>query len=375
VLFHGRVYHDQALAEGVLPVPAVYMSVDPAFLLPTLLAVTLDGAVDIERVSIDSVENGALREVYAGFGRSPEHVRTISNQGLASEEKYTAFHRDLYESGVVSGALTTMGVVAQNLQRIGVPVARYTGTFGQRQGSLRRALTTVAALASGTRIEMSQLAVALVSVSESARPAHPLESSYWQQEMGLELHKIIIDEARLMQGTVASRTASDFMVTTTLGDLRSVTGGLQRAPFLDQIQRKLGVEVDVGIGLGLTPREAEENALAAVSRARVVDGCAAIIVGRDGSGLSLPVRPAAEIHDRRSVDFLQRVLDAAEPTDNGPVVLDAETVARLVGIAPRSARRNLESLVGQGLAWPMQSASTAKGGRPRYLYRLVREKL
>jgi predicted ArsR family transcriptional regulator len=58
-----------------------------------------------------------------------------------------------------------------------------------------------------------------------------------------------------------------------------------------------------------------------------------------------------------------------------PLVVDVETVANAIDMAPSNVRRNMEGLVRDGLAWPTQTAPSAKGGRPKHVYRLVTEKL
>src|SRR5690606_25928286 len=56
-------------------------------------------------------------------------------------------------------------------------------------------------------------------------------------------------------------------------------------------------------------------------------------------------------------------------------VVDAETVAELLGVTLRTARRMLHSLVDEGLAWPMPPARSSKVGRPPRLYQLLVEKV
>jgi hypothetical protein len=382
LVFHGRAYHDRAVADHVLDVPAVYLSVEPAALLPALLTVTLDGTHDIERISVDSLSADQIKDVYATFRRSAQQVRSIQYSGPDEGERYTNFHRQLFESGKTTGAVTTVTAVEHALRQEGVPVARMTTTQAQRRESLRRALGTVAALANGARAEMSQIVVVAVSLSNSARPAGAREAGYWQQELSLELHKIILAEARLMDGTVATRKSGDFAITSTLRDLRRVTHGLRDAPILARARQLLGVGVDVGIGLGLTAREADKNALIGVERARMVESSSAIVVSPEGGGLSLPAKFRAgdrKLHEERNLAFLKCLLDASGETGShqqAPFVVDVAEAARLADVPARSARRYLESLVDDGLAWPMQAIQqSGRGGRPRLLYRLVHEKL
>jgi hypothetical protein len=120
--------------------------------------------------------------------------------------------------------------------------------------------------------------------------------------------------------------------------------------------------------------------MTALQQAIAMGGSAAFLANESGDLLSLPPRPHQrevgpnDETDSRGLTMLNR-LNEALATEPGPVVVDAAQVAHALDLTVRSARRVLQGLVVDGLAWPMPPARTPQAGRPRQLYRLITTKL
>ncbi|MCG5220817.1 GTP cyclohydrolase IIa [Streptosporangium soli] len=374
VLFTGPLQHDLARQSGELPVPATFVPVSGAGLYSSLLRGVLTQGIDPARVSIDSISAADVEEAYGEIGVSTGGVHLSEYDRPESARGFIGFHEKLYRQGATTAALTTIRTVAKKLDDAGVPTLRMLPTTQ----TLRIALTTAALLGTGSRLEESQIAIVLVELAASARPSYSGPGNYWQQELKLSLHKSLLADARLMGATVAPRDENSYVVTATVGALAQATDGFRVAPFMDRARSEVGVAVEVGIGLGDTARDADANALVAVERARGADAGAAFLVGIGGTVVSLPLRQrrraetSAPVVASKAAKLLERL---AEGVGDGPeaLVVDAEIVADILAIAPRSARRVLQSLVEEGLAWPMPPVRGAQAGRPRQTYRLVLE--
>lgn len=372
VLFTGPLQHDLARQSGELPVPATFVPVSGAGLYSSLLRGVLTHGIDPARVSIDSISPADVAEAYGEIGVPMDGVHVSEYLQPDSVRDFIGFHERLYREGVTTAALTTIRTVAKKLEAVNVPVMRMMPT----SHTLRLALNTAALLGTGSRLEESQIAIVLVELAASARPSHSGPGNYWQQELKLSLHQALLAEARLMGATVVPREENSYVVTATVGALSQATDGFRVAPFMDRVRADVGVAVEVGIGLGHTARDADSNALIAVERARAADATAAFLVGSDGTALSLPLRrrpreQASEpVADSKALRVLERLV---QELGDGPeaLVVDAEAVAEVLGVAPRSARRVLQSLVEEGLAWALPPVKSAQAGRPRQPYRLV----
>lgn len=378
VLFTGPLQYDLARTGGELPVPATCVPISGAAMYSALLRGTMAGTCDPSRVSIDSIAENDVVESYGEMGLSADGVRVRTYEGPDSVREFLGFHQDLHRSGATTAALTTVRSVARGLEAAGVPVLRMLPTAR----TLRTALNTAALLGTGSKLEESQIAIAIVELPQASRLGHPGPSNYWQQELKLSLHRALLSEARRMAATVIPWYENGYLIIATVGSLAQATDGLRVAPFLDHLRAELGVAVEIGIGLGRTARDAETNAAAALERARAEEAEGAFLVDVDGDLVSLPSRPhhrtaapAEAATVSRGLRVLRRLVDELDLATGAPSVIDAEGVSATLGVSLRSARRILADLVEQGLAWPMPSARSAQAGRPRQQYRLVVESL
>ncbi len=384
-LFTGPLQYDLARADGELPVPATYVPVSGASMYSALLSGTISGKCDPARVSVDSIAEGDVKESYDEMGVSTEGVHVLEYQGPNSVKEFLAFHERLYRSGKTTAALTTVRTVAQGLQASGVPALRMLPTAR----TLRTALNTAALLGTGSKLEESQIAIAIVQLPQAYRQGHVGPSNYWQQELRLSLHRALLVEARRMGATILPWAEHGYLIIATVGSLAQATDGLRAAPFLESIREELGATVEIGIGLGRTARDAEVNAATALEQASATE---AVLVDANGDVISLPARPhhrhaeatppsstvTASSARSKGMAMLGKLLDKLDGDADGaagPGVVDAEAVSELLGISARSARRTLNELVEQGLAWPVPAARSTQVGRPRQQYRLVAEKL
>jgi hypothetical protein len=371
LLFTGPLPYDIVAEAGVLDVPATFVPMSGASLFSTMLRAQLESDVDLTRISVDSLSRVDVREAYAEIGLPVRRVRVKSYESPSTAATFAAWHEDLHQRGRTVAAFTTVRSVARRLERAGVPAFRVLPAVS----SFRVALRTAALLGSGTRLEDAQIAVGLVVLPPAPAGATSLG---WQHELRLGVHQILAREARVSGATVLPRDERSYFVATTLGSLQRATDDFRVAPFVAAVEDSLGVHVDVGLGLGATAAEAEERAERAVTRAGRDGGDRCCVIKQDGTILALPARghdqPRTVAAARAKEHAIVRELtDALHEGDEGggPVVVDAEQAAAVLGSSPRTARRLLGDLVREGFAWPMPPPPAVGRGRPRQFYRLI----
>lgn len=379
VLFTGILQYDLARRGGEFPVPASYLPLSASLLSSALLRGVLGGQCDPARVSIDSYRQQDVVETYDEFGVSTDDVHVSEYVEPESVAQFADFHIDLFHAGKTSAAVTTVSSVARRLDKAGVPALRTIPSTSL----LRTGLHAAAMLGAGSKLQDGQLATILVEPVTAGRRVVSGPANYWQQELRLSLHRILLDGVRRMGATIREFGLDGFIVHTTYGALAEITHDYRVAPFVERIDKELGVAAAVGIGLGATARDAETHALSAVERARQGGSPTACLIGVDGDAVTLPAHtrhgnPAPDAEDSsdgKARSALARLVDRLGPPSAGPIVVDADQVAEAMAVSPRSARRSLQILVSQGLAWPMPPARTTSVGRPKQLYRLITEKL
>ncbi|MBO0811131.1 MAG: hypothetical protein J2P23_03700 [Microlunatus sp.] len=378
-LFAGPLPYDVAVGGGDLPVPATFVPVGGSSLYAALLRAQLEGSLDIERVTIDSASVDDVRSTYQEIGLDSGQVRVQPYVNPESAEGFTGFHRDHFSTGSSTGAITTVPTVASALDGAGVPNLFMRATPAQ----LRSALQTAALIGSGAQLEESRIVTMVARIPRGVVPEHSSHSNYWYEDLKLSLHRELLREARPMDAVVLPRGGDSYLVITTMGSLTTATDNLAVAPFLGRISADLNLDLEIGIGLGRSTREAESNAQSAVDKAALSSGRVAYLVGPNHTVLQLPAVSDAgsgqsaesPARDAKAIDALTTLDARLRQRGDTQRVVDAGTVAGLLDVTLRTARRTLQLLVDSGLAWPMPPARSSRAGRPARLYQLLVEKL
>ncbi|MEV6269591.1 hypothetical protein AB0L64_20660 [Kribbella sp. NPDC051936] len=376
-VFPGPWAFDLATTGHWLTVPSTHLPLTGAALYAALLRASLTiPAVDLSRVSIDSLSLADVSEAYSEIGLDTAQVYDVPYEGPESVAGFAAFHREKFERQHTTVALTTILSVERELRADGVPVLRIAPT----RSSVRDALETAVLLGQGTRMGAHQLAMIAVQVIPSGAES----GDYWQQELALSTHQKLLSEARQVGASVTRRSDTLFLVTTTYGALLRLTEQFAVAPFLGALTAQLGVPVAVGAGTGQTARAAEANALMAVEESVAAGGKVAVYL--DGSSDRLDLEPGAATTDaapidgtspidQRALEIVTSIASAMSSAPGRQVVVDVESVAAIMQVTQRTGRRMLKELVEAGLAWPLPPARSTGGGRPRQQFRLLTEKL
>jgi hypothetical protein len=370
-LFASPVPYEYARRAGAINGPATFVPLNGAALRTALLRASLDGNFDLTRISLDVLARSDIDEMYAELGLSAEHL--YAREEVASAATLAAFHDRHWRRGETTVALTCVHAVAQRLAASAVPaiMVRPTGS------AIRSALHTAALLGAHHRLEEAALAIVVVDVPTLRETARRTAPRYWRDELRLTVHRLLLQDAQRIGAAVMPVGEHCFLVTATRGSLAAVTEGFRVPPFVERAQAELGVELEVGVGMGRSAQEAETHARAALTRAQSGRGQHGFALDREGRALVPPPRPSTHVPaagQPKGIETLARLADKL-PAEENSLTVDAEAAGKLLGVTPRTARRLLRVLVEEGLAWPLPPNRSPQPGRPRQLYRLIIEKL
>src|SRR5215471_5552254 len=322
-LFASQVPHAYARRAGVLHGPATCVPLGGSALYAALLRGCRDGGYDLARLSVDTLSRAEVDDAFADLDMTSSNVHVRDDPGGAAT--LAAFHERLWRRRQTTVAVTCLESVAQRLTALEIPVLVVQPT----RSAIQTALRTATLLA-----------------------------------------------AQRMRATVSPAGECCFLVTATRGSLSAATDGFRIPPFTERARTELGINVEVGVGLGQTAQDAEAHARAALARTHAGPGARRFALDREGHAVLPGPREPALVRaiNPKGLATLSRLADKLSAGDEARVV-DAETAGRLLGVTSRTARRLLHTLAEEGLAWPLPPSRTPQPGRPRQFYRLVTEKL
>jgi hypothetical protein len=376
--FTGPVPYDLTDTAGVLHRPASVIPLAGEALYGALLRVAVQPAADVRRISVDTLPLAQVTEAYAELGLDAAGVRVRPYATGDGARQAIDFHLAEHAARATSAALTCRRAVYDELVEHQVPAFRIVPT----RHSIRAALTTAALLANGNRAQHSRLALCVVEVDQLDPAGRATPSTHWMQELRLNLHRVLLGQAQELKATLVQLAPDQYLLVTTLGDLEIATDGFRAAPLLDEVDRELGLGVSVGIGAGRSAHDAERAAYRALTQAKSRGGHRAMVLGEDDVLLALPRPDSAlrlgdgessvgsdgpESSARRTLDRLRAALGDTP----GHAVVDAAQAADLLAVSPRTARRLLQALIDQRLAWPVAAEGEPARGRPRRRFRLA----
>lgn len=368
-LFASRVPYVYARQAGVLRKPATYVPLGGSALYAALLRASRQGDHDLSRLSVDVLSRAEVEDAFADMDLDAGNVHVREEPATAAA--LAAFHERLWRRHQTTAAVTCLESVARRLTALDIPVLLVRPT----RSAIGSALRTATLLGTQRRLEDAQLAVAVVEVPtlrETSRRPSPRQP---REELRLIVHRMLLQEAQRIRATLSPAGEDCFLVVATRGSLSGATDGFRVPPFTERARAELGITLEVGVGLGLTAQDAEAHARAALARAHSEPGIRGFALDREGHALvpgprepvgSRPVNP-------RGMTILSRLTEQLRQ-DAGPLVVDAETAGRLLGVTARTARRLLRTLAEEGLAWPLPPNRVPQPGRPRQFYRLVTQK-
>lgn len=381
VLFSGQVPYYWVKQQENLDCPALYIPRDGTCLYRTLFDVYRDG-LDVSALSFDTVRKETVIETYQDLHLPLQDVYTFEYEGYINYDEVTRYHLHLWSAGKTVAAVTGLNAPYTELKKRGVPVYRMFPTRSIIRESLRKALLY------GESVKLKHTQLALVLVKPELEEDNSFNFGYAAQQLLLDLHRMLVEYARLIQGLVVRLRDTEFALVATRGSLEEVTNYFRDFPLLESIGRNMPVRVGIGIGLGRTALTAEANAREGLRLSLAVGGRTACFVVTDDGKVLGPIysrpSPSAAAHTVPSQDLLSLSHSAGlRPATIGKIrralreldrrEIASQELAAALSISERSARRILSRLEEKGLAQVLGSSPVREKGRPRLVYRLMLE--
>ncbi|WP_026476822.1 hypothetical protein [Alkaliphilus transvaalensis] len=314
IIFTGKILYDIMNHNMHSQNPWVYIENDESQLQRSLLEARLKHNMDITQISIDSYSENTVKTIYEDFGlNSGQYLAHVSKIDIFRKtllDDLFNFHQNNYLSHPNLIAITGISTIYKMLQSHNVPSLLLTPNVNAIKNKLYDLLEKI-------RIEnmiISQIVV--ISIEIDINNEYDLIS---ENEYSIMLQKTKITEevykfAQRIQAAVIE-TEKNYLLFTTKQIVEFETKNLRELTILSSIKYKTNNTISVGIGFGITAREAKSNAIIGKNRALKMGGNQCFVV-----------------YDRKQMERITP-LDRANNSDISPLDLSYKDVSEKSGIS------------------------------------------
>ncbi|MEB3100969.1 hypothetical protein [Ferviditalea candida] len=376
ILFTGPVpyYHAVDLDE-VRNTPTVYIPFGGSSLYRALFQIRLE---NMGRISIDTISQGEIQSAYSELGIPNMTKHILEYDRALTLQEFVDFHKNAYDSGETSFALTCLRSCYLRLKELGVPALRVFPL----QSVIRETLDKIALIGEGIQNKASQIVVGRISTDHSEQWSHK-KTSHELQRLQLTLQQMILRYVEEIDGHFVSSSSNEYLFFTTRALFEKSTNFFTVPPLLEKIRKVLPFSVSIGVGYGGTANQAGIRANAALNKAKEFGGDACFVI-HDNHQVTGPI---GESH---SVTVVTRTTDKGvlEQVDNVGVSatvfnrlmeaihqtgaeFTANDLAAYLNITLRSTRRLLKQMEEAHVIEVIGQESLHTKGKPRRVYRLL----
>ena len=380
LLFAGPIPYHIARLQNV-EVPMVYVQYTGSALSRVLFQLMRDAYLQNSgqnlRLSIDVLPEDEVRERLEELDLSLQALFVKEYQIGQKSAEIREFHLKLWENQQIDAIITCVTAVYENLKTMGLPCYRIIPV----RTAIHEALRMVELEGKSLKMRDTQLVVSIISIGGWGGGNNL--SEYTLQKKKLEIQQILLSLGERTRKLIYRSDGNKLMLVTTRGVIEEITNKFTEFPLFDVIQERLELPVNMGIGIGYTAGEAENNAEEALRKAETTGGgsCYAVlqngaVYGPLGKQFQMaysvrsdnPERLAAAKAAGLSIGTINKLWALNEQLVNATVT--AGELAKWFDITLRSARRILSRLEETNLAVVVGEEQPVNKGRPRRLYTL-----
>ncbi|MEW9052198.1 MAG: transcriptional regulator [Neobacillus sp.] len=361
VFFSGALpYYFSKKQREKLTVPSLFLKQDELAFASSFLQIIYTKNISPERISIDLIDSSIVTNLLNDSNIIAQPFVIDYREMLAGPRfetnRIVQFHQSLWEQGTVDIALTSIHIVYDHLQELGVPALRMTDP----EVSLVRGLQNAQAQADLYKSKSAQVAVGYIM----------MQSDHTEQ---VELF------ANEINASFQEQQDNILLLYSTRGDIEEAMEKQTLHAFLEKSEESLLA----GFGFGTNMKEAEQHAQIALRFAEKDVHPMSCFILTEEKELLGPF-PHVHRHHRLKSDHPETLLIAKQtkmsPANVSKIIefsrsrhtiqFTAADLADYLQVTRRSTERIIKKLVDHGYAKVVGEEMTYQQGRPRAVYEL-----
>ncbi|WP_174615037.1 hypothetical protein [Virgibacillus ihumii] len=355
--------------------PSVQIMFDEYMILTSFYRVRNYHNQKLSRLSIDVLNSHHVDEVLNELEIDDTEIYTHSfgNDNKVDIDRIAAFHERLWKEGKADYALTAIHEVELKLREKNIP----TSCMQIPMLNIQRTIEQAKSIATLNQSKNAQIVAGNIRI-KNFDEVKQRKGDLLAQEFLLKLHQILLKYARKTYSSVLTSGNNEFVLFGTQGILNHITNHYRDFPLLQEIERSLNIPVDIGFGLGLTAKQAEDNAKSALEACSHSGESTCYIVNErndtigplgvekefNTSELYRALIHKARLNNELSYNFI----DFIEIRNNEP--FSANDIAGYYQVTKRSAERTVKKLLAGEVVKVVGEEKPYVKGRPRKLFQI-----
>ena len=330
----------------------------------------LQQGMELDSFSIDVVEEQVVLDLLDAFEIDAQNIYSSPFSIDVDEEKYVKWHMHLLETGKTNIALTSFVLVYKELKKNGYNVIYLPPT----RSLVREALDKIKKDFELNRAEYSMISVELLKIAD----IYADNNNYYSQMLKkTEAEKLFIKYVQNIQGAMFPIGLDEYIIFSNSGNIKTKQNYDNLFKLKNHI-KKVGFNLIVGIGVGVTAYKAELNARKSVdySLKNSIEDIVEIDENdelRSFSDLGVKYNYKKIVTDKNllklsektglSLESISKIINISEARQS--YVFNADELADCLNITIRSARRIINKIVSSGYGNVIAKETSPKGGRPK----------
>ena len=331
---------------------------------------------DIDKFSIDVVEDDMVKDVVEEFGINHEKIYCLPFSTDIGEDAYLNWHMDLFISGKINIMITGFMNIYNQLKDKGYPIILLKPTKSLVKVAYDEVINQFAI----NKAEYSQIAVEIFNFGNAS---NNIENYYSNMIKKTDIDKHIISYVRSINGAVFPFGRNEYIIFSNKGSVNK-NSNYEKLLNLQKEIKNLGFDLNIGIGFGATAFKAEINAHKALDRG--LDSGESYIYSIDeDENLTGPLGLENELsyciipNDKGILEISEKTGLSCETISKimgineirGSNIYDSKELAGYLDLSDRSARRILQKITTAELGKVHAKESSKGAGRPKNLIEIL----
>ncbi|MBF4692538.1 HTH domain-containing protein [Fusibacter ferrireducens] len=382
VIFSSKVSYDIVNHAMHSKNPWVYVDRNHIQLQRLLLKIAVQKKYDPLHISVDCFNEKSIINAYSEIGLQKNEYQfyeikpDIFNPHFANEINH--FHLYNYYKKKVSVCITEFPSIYADLKSKGIPCMLSETTFEDVHQAVQKLELKIR-----SRInESSQIVVLAIEIDQTNEYSIITENDYQMMTEKIKVTEKIYLFAQRIQATVIEIGKRGYLLFSTKNILENETEKLQHMALLDDVSSSTSSTISVGIGYGITAREANYNANLGMLKAQKSGGnhCYAV---NEGVYIG-PILNTIPSKEKRTLKIDDKFLKVSESTgisidtifriqcyiDQQKDIFTPKELATYLEISKRSVDRILDKLEYSGYMTVVGKKSETGTGRPSRIIKI-----